>query len=80
MGLPVDDQLVGLEVRVATVVDVAGLVAVEGSVDDVVRIQAEQIHVQAKAVVDLFAFVSDWNPDFFTDVLDNDVLRLEPNK
>ena len=61
-------------------IDVAGFVAVERRVDDVVCIEAEQIHVQAQVVVDFFALVSDWDPDFFTHVFDHDVFWLEPNK
>lgn len=74
----VDRNDFGAAVTVATMVQVAGLAAVESCVDDLHVVDPEHVAVtEASLLVLLFADVSHFIVDNLTDVLDDDVVLLQ---
>lgn len=60
-------------------VDVAGLAAIEGSIDDVVLVESEVVAVaDPKFLVGKLSFVSHRVPDLLADVFDHNVTMTQP--
>jgi hypothetical protein len=56
------------------VVDVSGFVSVKSRVDDVLVVQSEHVAV----IVSLLPFVTNWMSNLFANILNHNILRVEP--
>ena len=74
MSLSVDVEVFRNQVRLARVVDIAGLASKEGSIDDVVFVESEVVAIaDSKLLIAEFSFIGHRVPNLFANVLDHDV-------
>ena len=81
VGASVDVQVLTAQVRVARVVDVPRFASIESGVDDVVLVKAEQVAVtHAQHCVVLLSLVCHGDSDLLADILDHNILGVDPAK